>query len=266
MTDARKALNQERYGAVAENYVQSHTHAHPASLERLIQMAQPQAHWHALDVATGGGHTALAFAPHVAQMTAYDLTHPMLEAMRSNALANGHQNLRFVQGDAERLPFENATFDLVTCRLAQHHFPHVKRFFREAGRVLKEGGLLVMQDHLSPKHERDRAYNDAFETLRDPSHGKALSIYEWRRYCREAGIYIVREETHTSRHHLVEWAERQNCPPDIIERLQIMLIQAPSAMRAYLQPEYEGTPNATFATPNIFICGYKTAEKITHKA
>ena len=253
MSDDTKALNQARYGKLAQNYVQSHTHADSTSLARLLAFAQPQAHWRALDVATGGGHTALAFAPHVAHVVAYDLTRPMLEAMRANARANGYDNLSYLQGDAERLPFASASLDLVTCRLAQHHFPRPRAFFKEVGRVLKVGGVCVMQDHLAPKGERERDYIDAFETLRDPSHVKALNIYEWRRYCREAGLFITQEETHISTHGLLEWAQRQHCPPEVVERLHILLIQAPPKVREVLQPHNAGLPSASFQTPNLFL-------------
>lgn len=256
MSEAIKALNQQRYGAVAQNYVQSATHADPASLQRLIEMAQPLPHWRALDVATGGGHTALAFAPHVAEVVALDLTGGMLRAMRDHALAAGHANVICVQADAEALPF-TATFDLVTCRLAAHHFPEAARFIHEAARALKRGGLLLVQDHLAPTRSKDRSYVDTFEKLRDPSHVRALNIYEWRRHCRDADLHILHEHVHEVRHLLLPWAERQRCTPQTVEWLQIMLAQAPSAVRAYLQPEQAGTPLASFVTPNVFLCARK---------
>ncbi len=256
MSDAAKALNQQRYGAVAENYVHSATHADPVSLQRLVEIAQPQPHWRALDVATGGGHTALAFAPHCALVVAYDLTGDMLRAMRSHALAAGHTNVICVQGDAEALPFAEA-FDLVTCRLAAHHFPDAARFVHEAARALKANGLLLIQDHLAPTRPKDRSYIDTFERLRDPSHVRALNLYEWRRHCRDAGLHILHESVHEVRHHLLPWAERQRCTPQTIEWLQIMLAQAPSAVRATLQPEQAGTPLASFVTPNLYLCARK---------
>lgn len=258
MSEAIKALNQQRYSAVVENYVHSTTHADSVSLERLIEMAQPQPQWRALDVATGGGHTALAFAPHVASVVAYDLTGDMLRAMRAQAQAVGAANVVCVQGDAEALPF-TAAFDLVTCRLAVHHFPNAARFVHEAARSLKAGGLLIVQDHLAPTRPKDRSYVDTFEKLRDPSHVRALNLYEWRRHCRDAGLHIVHEAVHEVRHLLLPWAERQRCTPQTVAWLQIMLAQAPSAVRAYWQPQQVGTPLASFITPNLYLCARKEA-------
>lgn len=251
------ALNQTRYGAVAQNYVDSHTHASPDDLERLLRLAQPQPHWRVLDVATGGGHTARAFAPHVRAVVAYDLTYPMLQATRADFVARGLRNVCYLQGQAERLPFADSVFDAVTCRLAVHHFAHVERFFKDAARVLKAGGVLVIQDHLAPTHKRAAAYVDAFEMLRDPSHAHALPFYAWERAFQEAGLMLRPHETTVKRHHLVEWAQRQHCPPDIIDKLHILLLHAPQRARDYLQPEDVDTPHATFTTHNIFFVAEK---------
>ncbi len=251
------ALNQARYGAVAQNYVQSPAHASPDDLERLVRLAQPQPDWLALDVATGGGHTARAFAPHVRKVVAYDLTHPMLCAARTDLITHGLVNVRFVQGQAEKLPFVDGAFDVVTCRLAVHHFAQVGQFFYEAARVLKAGGVLVVQDHLAPTHKRAAAYVDAFEMLRDPAHVRALPFYAWERYCQQAGLTLRAYETLFKQHHLETWARRQHCPPDIIDKLHILLLQAPEKARAYLQPQDEGTPRATFMTNNLFFVAEK---------
>lgn len=252
-----KALNQARYGTVAQEYVQSAVHASRQDLDRLIAISQPQSDWVMLDVATGGGHTALAFVPYVAQMTAYDLTLPMLEAMRHHADAVTTYPMTYVQGDAEYLPFKDETFDAVSCRLATHHFGDIQQFFKEVSRVLKPNGRLILQDHLAPHKRKDALYLDAFEALRDPSHVRAIHIYEWRRLCREANLFILHEETAIRTHALVEWAERQQCPPEVIEYLQIMLIQAPERVKETLHPQHAGTPFATFDTPNVFLCAQK---------
>jgi ubiquinone/menaquinone biosynthesis C-methylase UbiE len=49
------------------------------------------------------------------------------------------------------MPLDDASFDLVTCRIAPHHFDDVAAFVHEAARVLKPGGMLLVQDHLMPE-------------------------------------------------------------------------------------------------------------------
>ncbi|MBN1250486.1 MAG: methyltransferase domain-containing protein, partial [Anaerolineae bacterium] len=163
-------LAQLRFGQFAQAYVTSAPHARGIDLDWLLDLAQPQPDWVMLDVATGGGHTALKFAPHVAHVTASDLTQRMLEAAEAHIRAQGIANVSFRQAAAEGLPFEDGSFDLVTCRIAPHHFEDAARFVEEAARVLKGGGVLLVQDHLVPEDPLIARYTEAFEKLRDPSH------------------------------------------------------------------------------------------------
>ena len=72
MSDSEvKAQAQERFGKFAQGYVESKGHASGDDLDRLIELVQPQPDWLMLDVATGGGHTALKFAPLVKKVVAW---------------------------------------------------------------------------------------------------------------------------------------------------------------------------------------------------
>jgi hypothetical protein len=82
-----KSLVQQQFGAHAAAYATSAVHAKGASLARLVELVKPERHWQALDVATGAGHTAAAFAPHVARVIASDLT----EEMCAKPAAGGRQ-------------------------------------------------------------------------------------------------------------------------------------------------------------------------------
>ncbi|MGZ6388624.1 MAG: class I SAM-dependent methyltransferase, partial [Ktedonobacterales bacterium] len=79
-TERVKARVRETFGRAAEAYVASPGHAGGDDLQRLVELAEPNAANHALDVSTGGGHVALALAPYVASVTASDLTPRMLDA------------------------------------------------------------------------------------------------------------------------------------------------------------------------------------------
>src|SRR5688572_5469936 len=108
----QKSLVQSQFGANAENYAKSRIHAEGESLHRLVELIRPQANWQMLDVATGAGHTAMAFAPHVAHVTATDLTPRMLEVAAGLAQKRGLGNITFKESAAESLPFADASFDL----------------------------------------------------------------------------------------------------------------------------------------------------------
>ena len=68
-----------QFGAAASAYTTSAGHSDPILLRRVVELAQPRPSDRALDIATGAGHTALALAPHVAEVVAFDLTQQMLE-------------------------------------------------------------------------------------------------------------------------------------------------------------------------------------------
>ena len=137
---ASKNLSKERFGKFAHGYVGSQSHAKGYDLDRLVEIANPEPDWLALDIATGGGHTALKFAPYVSKVIATDLTPKMLMAAEKFIRDQGVMNIDFEPADAEKLSFDDGTFDLVTCRIAPHHFPDCARFISEGSRVLKSGG------------------------------------------------------------------------------------------------------------------------------
>ena len=113
---------------------------------------------HLLDVGTGAGHTAFAFAPHIAEVEALDLTQEMLDQVERGAQERGLTNIHCQLGDAEALPYPDDTFDFVTSRLCAHHFQNAPAFVREVARVLWAGA--------SPgTRTRARAMTASMETL-----------------------------------------------------------------------------------------------------
>jgi SAM-dependent methyltransferase len=256
MSDANrvKLHAQARFGHLAQVYVQSERHAQGPELARMLELAQPQADWLALDVATGGGHTARTFAPHVRQVIAADIALPMLQAAR---VMIALPSVSYVASDAENLSFGGGLFDLVTCRIAPHHFPDVFRFVQECARVLRPGGLLLVQDLTVPDDERAARYIDSFNRLRDPSHHRCYAPYEWRGLFLDAGLDVEHIETLEHTILLLDWAAQQNCSPAVIERLHILLRQAPQAVAAHLRPFAAGTPDALYTQTHVLLMGRK---------
>jgi len=257
--DELKELNKQRYGIAAQNYVASPVHSKGMGLERIVELAQPQTDWRVLDVATGGGHTALAFAPHVKEVVASDFTPQMLVAAEAFIREQGMENVTFQEADAEHLPFEDASFDLVTCRVAAHHFPDIFAFMQQAARVLKPGGILIVHDHVAPEDVKVADYVNAYEKLRDAGHARILPESEWRGTFLDVDLKILHVEQFTIQHQVLRWAKRQNCSDETIERLQVMLLRAPQAVLEWMQPEYAGTEYATYTDHHIIIMGQKKA-------
>jgi ubiquinone/menaquinone biosynthesis C-methylase UbiE len=230
-----KKLVQAQFGANAEKYVTSTVHAKGASLARLLQLAAPQPTWQMLDVATGAGHTAITFAPFVAAVLASDITPEMLQQTAKLASERQISNLKTQYADAEALPFAAGSFDLVTCRIAPHHFPDIARFVQEAARVLKADGTLAVVDNVVPQGEAGN-YINAFEKLRDPSHGRCLSLPEWRTNYEAAQLQVTHVETLDKTMDFEWWARRLTNDEATIEQLRQLLQTATGAAQHYLQP------------------------------
>src|ERR1019366_2941535 len=131
-----KTLVQEQFGKNAAGYLTSTPHALGKSLERLGGLTPPQMSWRGVDIATGGGHVAYTFAPHVERVWATDITQEMLDLVKGEASKRGLANVRTTYAKAEALPFEDLSFDLVTTRIAPHHFDSIPEFLDEVHRVL----------------------------------------------------------------------------------------------------------------------------------
>lgn len=256
MTDSAKALSRERFAEHASEYVTSESHAGGEDLVRLVELADPDPGWVALDVATGGGHTAIALAPRVARMVALDLTPEMLDAASAYAAERGVTGIEFVEGDAEHMPFDDEAFDLVTCRIAAHHFPDIERFAAEVLRVLKPGGRFVLQDQCVPASTGAGTYVNVFERLRDPSHVCALSEAGWTVTLQRAGFTVDVVERFDKRQVLKRWAARQSCDAATVAELGALLAESQGTIREWMAPEGDGD-DTTFAIKHVVLRAHK---------
>jgi len=246
-----KQLIQEQFGANVDYYTTSKPHAVGASLARLIELVAPQADWQALDLATAVGHTALAFAPHVGHVWATDITPEMLQRAKSRAEAAELTNVTVEYADVEAIPYEDDFFDLVTCRIAPHHFSDIGRFLAEAVRVLRPGGVLAVVDNILPGGPTGD-YLNAFERLRDPSHGRCLSGDEWQAMFERAGLTVRHRETLDKQLVFESWAGRHDATTQRF--LRALLTQAPPQAAAFLQPQTLND-TTTFRLQEVIIVG-----------
>ena len=188
---------QRIFGKRASFYTTSTVHADPSVLTRVVDLAAPQPQWTALDVATGTGHTALALAPHVASVIGIDLTPEMLSEAERLRAERDARNVAFRLGDVHHLPFEDASFDLVTCRRAAHHFSDIALALQEIRRVLRPGGRVVIDDRSVPEDNfLDRCVNQ-LDWYHDESHVREYRPSEWRRMLAACGLVVETVETYT---------------------------------------------------------------------
>jgi ubiquinone/menaquinone biosynthesis C-methylase UbiE len=229
-----KTLAQEQFGKTAAHYLTSKPHAKGKSLERLVELTSPQKTWRMLDVATGGGHVAYTFASHVGRVWATDITQEMLDQVKAEAAKRGLDNVRTTYAKAEALPFEDDSFDLVSCRIAPHHFDSIPQFLSEVHRVLKPGAVLALVDNVVPAGSVGD-YVNAFERLRDPSHLRAWTMAEWRDALKAAGLTIGHEEQIYKQMEFKSWAQRYDDTMKAL--LRAMLTQVTPQVKEVLEPQ-----------------------------
>lgn len=119
-----------------------------------------------LDVACGTGDLTQAFAAtDAAEIVGLDFTREMLELARKKQLAlpaGVAGRLRYVEGDAQRLPFEDRAFDVVSIAFGIRNVENPKTALREFARVLRPGGRLVILEFDQPRNPLVRWFNSIY--------------------------------------------------------------------------------------------------------
>ena len=175
-------------------------------LDYTVDAASPAGTDIVLEVAAGTCACGRAFAPLVQTVVCLDATAPMLQVGKKEAQESHLDNMVFVKGYAEELPFLDNSFDIVLSRLAFHHFTDTDGVFREMVRVLKPGGKLVLID-MEAADEPLRKTQDEIETLRDPSHVKNLSREEILKLYSDNSLSVEKSEITEMQVHLSDWLE-----------------------------------------------------------
>lgn len=202
--DEQQARSAGQFGKQAGNYGRGHILADTRDVTDLLERIGEK-RGRALDVATGGGHTALALARAGFEVTAGDLAPAMLE-QAERLLGEEGFRVKTALFPAEAFPFGDGEFSLVTCRVAAHHFSDVGAFVKESFRVLEEEGHLLVIDGSLPDDDRETAqWLHEVEVLRDPSHGRLLDRREWVGELEKAGFEVLWSELQPMAQPDLEW-------------------------------------------------------------
>ena len=185
---------QEQFGRQSHRYGRGHILENVDDVRAAVEYLQLPERAQVLDVATGAGHIGLFFASLGHQVTLGDLAAPMLDRAREAAVQRGLV-VTTQQHPAEAFPNPAASFDLVTCRVAPHHFSSPEKFIQETARVLKPGGwFLLIDGSIDDDQPEAEEWLHQVEKLRDPSHNRLLSPRAWSRLCELAGLTVQRAE------------------------------------------------------------------------
>jgi demethylmenaquinone methyltransferase/2-methoxy-6-polyprenyl-1,4-benzoquinol methylase len=144
----------------------------------LVAAIDPRPGERILDVASGTGMVAFALARRAAcEVTGLDQSEPMLAGARAHlaGLADLPGKVTFVQGEAERLPFDDGTFDALSFTYLLRYVDDPAATMRELARVLKPGGRIGMVEFGVPASPPLRALWRAWTRLGLPLLGRAVS-------------------------------------------------------------------------------------------
>lgn len=257
MSEKKKV--QQQFGKNASHYVTSKSHASGLDLTKLVEIVTcfGASSGELLDLATGGGHVANALAPYFQKVTALDITENMLDEAERFITSNAHENVVFILGDAENTPFPDESFEVVTCRIAAHHFPDVDRFVSEVNRVLKPGGFFVLVDNVAPEiDEYDQFYN-TIEKKRDPSHIRAYKKSEWISKVEYAGFYTDSIYTFEKKFIYETWCTMMDVPPNDKAELSTYMKAAPKKIHKHFSIEFSGDQVESFKGQSILLAAIK---------
>lgn len=230
----------EQFGSTAAAYLTSTVHAQGADLQQLAAYASRFPQGKALDVGCGAGHAAFAIAPHIGTVVAYDLATEMLDVVQHAAVERGLNNLHVQQGSAERMPFADASFDLVCTRFSAHHWTRLPEALAEMARVLKPGGMCIVIDTASPEDVLTDTYFQSIELLRDTSHVRNRSLSSWRQLLNQAGLHPTADQSWKLPLQFDTWVARMRTPAERVVAIKSLWDSAPSEVTAYfdLQGDY----------------------------
>jgi len=189
------------WSARADEYRRSLGHAAGVDLDLVVEWAEPGPGVTALDIATGGGHVARRLREEGADVVTADRA----PGMRPDVVCR-----------AEDLPFADGSFDVVTVRIAPHHFDDVEAAVREMARVSRD--RVVIQDTLYESEELERIY-----ALRDPSHVRCYAEDQWRGFVEQAGLHIEAVRIIEKRRPFEAWLQCTAVPDEEGAELRALL-------------------------------------------
>lgn len=179
---------QEQYARQSHHYGRGHVLENVEDVQSALEFIPLLAPAKVLDIATGAGHTGLYLASLGHDVILADLAQPMLERALRAARERG-LTVQVRQHAAEELPYPDSTFDLVTCRMAAHHFSSPENFIRETARILKpQAWLLLIDRSVEDGQPEAEAWLHAVEKWRDPSHVRLLTPRVIRGLCGAHGL------------------------------------------------------------------------------
>jgi ubiquinone/menaquinone biosynthesis C-methylase UbiE len=210
----------ERFSRTAERIAELQD-ARAAELEqKIVRFVAPGGDERALDSGTGTGALAFALAPHVREVVGVDVVPELLEQARRRA--EQLPNVSFVEGDATKLPFQYAEFDLVGTLRTLHHIARPELAVAELARVTRSRGRVLVVDQIAPVDPLVAVELNRFERARDPSHTRTLADVDLRGLFESNGLVLVRAEYERESRDLDTYLDLAGCEGEARERARTL--------------------------------------------
>ena len=224
--ESAKIPVQEQFDRCASHYLHDSPMADRKLLDLITQSAEPQPSHHVLDVACGAGFLVCAFAPLVRRVVGVDLSASMLREAEKIAIDFGWANTDFYQADGETLPFADEVFDIVSCKLALHYFPHPARVIAEMKRVARRGGRIVMVDRVASEDGQKQEYHNRIEKLRTPTKKKVYAPSEIVGLMEGEGMAIELFHRYEQHEDVEEWLATTGAAEENRQRARELLLNS----------------------------------------
>jgi SAM-dependent methyltransferase len=220
-------------------------------LDRLVRWGRQRGAARALDIATGGGHVALAFARFTPTVVATDPAPSVVRATRQVIASHGVAGVHVLAADVLAPPFGDETFGVVTCRLAAHRFPEPLPVLRQVARVLRRSGSFLLADVLGHDDDEIAAFIMAIEKGRDPGHVRAFRQIEWTAFLRAAGLTVIDEAVVETVRVWDEWTAPLS--PHARAALARLVSAAPARCREALRVTLDGDRIQSLTVPILLL-------------
>lgn len=257
VTDHRKVVR-DSFTIQAEAFAATPWVASDERLARLVSFAELTGKERVLDIATGPGYVAEAFAQGAREAVGIDLTPAMLQIARERTARRGLGNIEFILGDVTQLPFGDGEFGVVVTRFSFHHFQEPQVVLREMARVCEARGTVIVEDVVTSEDAARAKMHNHIEVLRDSSHVRAMPLSELLVLFREGGLDAARVlKTSDLCPEVEHWLATTRTSAEKGTEICALLERDRQEGVAGLQPYYNETGKLQFRLGTAILAGRK---------
>jgi len=228
-------------------------HGSESDIERMVEVAAPRNTDFVLDMVTGLGHVARTFAPHVKRVDTLDPDDEMLKEAENLSADEFKGDIKFIHGDPSSLDCKDGIYDIVTARMALRHLGDGVKFFREAKRVLKSDGKMVLVDSLAPPHPDLEDFLNNLMRHNDRSYVRSYTLAELESLMERQGFFIDLIEIYPREHDFATWASKLGEGTDSARMIEVMLKSSSDSAKRHFRITMKNKQVVSFVTWMILV-------------